>query len=470
MIKKVRQKLKRRIERMPLLRKFIILFIIACMIPTIFSTLFLYSYLRNNTKNSQLELARHSHEQIASFLDYRLKQIYQSSQNISLDQTINHILKKEYTAGTNEFVQLNDLNTLRETIEKYHDANATDDSIRLYVPDGRIYSNENNLLFNLASAQDTACISVSFAGWGWTTDCPPELMDTDGVIAIVKPIRDLELYNHMIGAIRTDLSLASVQEQLNRSNISVNSLSYLMSSDELLIASSDTRLNHLIQPIQTGLDGPTTNGEFIKVKSSSEDIWVLSSQIDKSDWTLVTAIPANELYTTLFSAQSSIYADDSSCFIIVVLLTLPAINSITNRVSLLIKQMQEVQRGNVRAHLTVHGEDEIGVLVTNFNDMLDRIEDLMSQRYVMGQELKSAELKALQSQVNPHFLYNTLEMISWLSEENQPEKVKSVVQAMARFYRLSLNRGDDTNTIFNEIELVRHYVLIQNMRFKDKIN
>ncbi len=469
MIKKVRQKLKRRIERMPLLRKFIILFIIACMIPTIFSTLFLYSYLRNNTKNSQLELARHSHEQIASFLDYRLKQIYQSSQNISLDQTINHILKKEYTAGTNEFVQLNDLNTLRETIEKYHDANATDDSIRLYVPDGRIYSNENNLLFNLASAQDTAWYHRSFAGWGWTTDCPPELMDTDGVIAIVKPIRDLELYNHMIGAIRTDLSLASVQEQLNRSNISVNSLSYLMSSDELLIASSDTRLNHLIQPIQTGLDGPTTNGEFIKVKSSSEDIWVLSSQIDKSDWTLVTAIPANELYTTLFSAQSQFMLTILLVFIIVVLLTLPAINSITNRVSLLIKQMQEVQRGNVRAHLTVHGEDEIGVLVTNFNDMLDRIEDLMSQRYVMGQELKSAELKALQSQVNPHFLYNTLEMISWLSEENQPEKVKSVVQAMARFYRLSLNRGDDTNTIFNEIELVRHYVLIQNMRFKDKI-
>ena len=93
----------------------------------------------------------------------------------------------------------------------------------------------------------------------------------------------------------------------------------------------------------------------------------------------------------------------------------------------------------------------------------------MEQQYILGQEKKTAELKALQSQINPHFLYNTLEMIGWLAYDGTPEEIHSVVRSLAEFFRLSLNKGNDITTIEYELQLVKSYMHIQDFRFKNRI-
>ena len=100
--------------------------------------------------------------------------------------------------------------------------------------------------------------------------------------------------------------------------------------------------------------------------------------------------------------------------------------------------------------------------------MISRIKQLMEKQYHSGQRLKTAELKALQAQINPHFLYNTLELINRLSKKNKVCEVEEVIHSLAKYYKLNLSRGDDFITLRDELEHVSAYVSIQNVRFKNK--
>lgn len=85
-------------------------------------------------------------------------------------------------------------------------------------------------------------------------------------------------------------------------------------------------------------------------------------------------------------------------------------------------------------------KDEIGQLVGNYNIMVDRINDLMTEQTRTAEKLKVSEVKALQAQINPHFLYNMLDMINWLAQSGQQEKVSAAIQTLSKFYKLTLSK------------------------------
>ena len=111
--------------------------------------------------------------------------------------------------------------------------------------------------------------------------------------------------------------------------------------------------------------------------------------------------------------------------------------------------------------------DEITELGMSFNIMTGRIRELLDSKVREQENLKKAELKALQAQINPHFLYNTLDTIVWMSEANQPKQVIEIVKALSSFFRIALSRGKDWIPIHQEIEHVRSYLLIQKIRYRD---
>ena len=104
-----------------------------------------------------------------------------------------------------------------------------------------------------------------------------------------------------------------------------------------------------------------------------------------------------------------------------------------------------------------------------FNKMASRISELIEEKYKMGQEVKSAELKALQAQINPHFLYNSLDLINCIAIKHNVPSIVTMVNSLARFYKISLSRGVDVIPIKDEISHITLYVQIQNMRFDNKI-
>ncbi|MCA2000875.1 MAG: sensor histidine kinase, partial [Chloroflexi bacterium] len=99
--------------------------------------------------------------------------------------------------------------------------------------------------------------------------------------------------------------------------------------------------------------------------------------------------------------------------------------------------------------------------------MIGKIKELLDSKIKEQEELKKAELRALQAQINPHFLYNTLDTIIWMAESKQTGQVVKIVSALSNFFRISLSKGMDWITIGEEVERVRNYLTIQKMRYRD---
>jgi len=126
-----------------------------------------------------------------------------------------------------------------------------------------------------------------------------------------------------------------------------------------------------------------------------------------------------------------------------------------------------ITKNDLQTLVTNTNVDEITELGMNFNVMIGRIKQLLDSKIKEQENLQKAELKALQAQINPHFLYNTLDTIVWMAEAKRTDQVIDIVRALSSFFRISLSKGKDWITIEQEIEHVRSYLIIQKMRYRD---
>lgn len=143
---------------------------------------------------------------------------------------------------------------------------------------------------------------------------------------------------------------------------------------------------------------------------------------------------------------------------------------ITNPIQQLEEAMQSLEEGLARVTVDERGCYEAESLARHYNMMMDRIEILMNSISDKEKELRTYEINALHSQINPHFLYNTLDTIVWMAEFNDSEKVIAVTKSLAHFFRLSLSKGEELIPLSDELEHVRQYLFIQIQRYGDKLS
>lgn len=134
------------------------------------------------------------------------------------------------------------------------------------------------------------------------------------------------------------------------------------------------------------------------------------------------------------------------------------------------RQMKRVENGDFDIDLEVKGEDEVKRLSKTFNLMVARIRQLMSQIISEQEAKRKSEFKALQAQINPHFLYNTLDSIVWMNENQNYEGVSIMVSALAKFFRVSISKGHEIINVSDEIDHATSYLIIQKIRYKDKFD
>lgn len=144
--------------------------------------------------------------------------------------------------------------------------------------------------------------------------------------------------------------------------------------------------------------------------------------------------------------------------------------SITRPIKKLSEVTDQVAKGNLDVRSDVKGGTEVGMLSDSLNTMIDKINELIEQVTKEQIRLRKAEFELLQSQINPHFLYNTLDAIIWLAEAGEQKKVVDMVGSLSEFFRTSLNRGKDIITIEEELHHVRSYLEIQQVRYQDILN
>jgi len=139
------------------------------------------------------------------------------------------------------------------------------------------------------------------------------------------------------------------------------------------------------------------------------------------------------------------------------------------RIHKLDSTMEAVDQGILKPVAILEYQDELGKLTVRYNKMVQQIQCLMQEQYVLGKAKSEAELYALQTQISPHFLYNTLDMMNWMAVKGETDKIRSVLSSMSRFYRMVLSQADYIITIEEEIRMCQSYMEIQMMRKKEKL-
>lgn len=452
--------------------KLLLSYLILIILPLTVFTVYSYNKLSNTQKDQLLYSAGQVLEQTGSFLNYKINDFIHVTDLIAVDKsTVNRILKKdvtneEYPAQLQDAI---DLNFLIVNAKEGSDVN----SIEMYLAKDTIYSYQNSTFLKLEQAAEYDWYKkLKTSGkkivWFPSTYYITSNDTTEDSISAVRYVKDLDNYSDILGIVRIDIFKSKLDSIVKNACTTKNSVAYIQNSEGTIISASDYSLLMNIDRKAIAKELKSANS-WDKFTIGGKDIIIGSKELIGTDWILVSILPYEDIWASSSKNRIEMF------ILMLILATIANIfaifisNSIINRMRYLIKGMKTVQSGNLDINMKILGTDEISELVQNFNYMVNKMREFIQIQYKSGQEVKSAELKALQAQINPHFLYNTLDLINWAAIRNNVPEIVDIVKALAKFYKLSLSRGQNIISIKDEIEHVETYVKIQNYRFKNKI-
>lgn len=198
-------------------------------------------------------------------------------------------------------------------------------------------------------------------------------------------------------------------------------------------------------------------------KIGNTDFMILNNAIPETEWNMHTFVPKKHVTPSDGNIINATLLIISICTIILLVISLLFSNAMIRRINILIRLMRRVKRGDLHVQIHNTSKDEIGQLTDHFGDMLERVNLLIQEVYANKITQKEAELRMLQSQINPHFLYNTLSLINFKAIEYDQHEISHVVTSLSKFYRTALNKGDQHISIRNELDNIRSYLEIVQM-------
>ena len=299
------------------------------------------------------------------------------------------------------------------------------------------------------------------------------ITDANSINGIVKPSIDAEMWDIVAGKI--EFKDGKQYEIINQANINIQKIMNNVSSKE-----SRTRLDVTLRTMQTLEHYVDMIGEQIEQKKKVsenekvlEDIRDVSSLVEED----IQAFILHEV-NTIESVKQEIQKSVDLWMItnivvlcIVLLFSVGAAWFISGSISNPIRELRQmtasIAEGNLNVRVENKNMDEITSLGISFNTMAEKVKELLENSIKEQEILKKAELKTLQAQIHPHFLYNTLDTIVWMAEANKSEQVIEIVRALSSFFRITLSKGRDWISIKDEVEHVRSYLIIQKIRYRD---
>ena len=290
------------------------------------------------------------------------------------------------------------------------------------------------------------------------------------VITLSRGIRDRSGSGEKEGVFFIDLNYSAISGLCDQSTVGTKGYAFIL----------DAKGNIVYHPQQQQLYNELQTENISLIMDTDEDTVLTGtgengklysiSRSDKTGWTVVDCTNVRELLSKSRQAQSVYVLTAIVLVIISLLFSRFMARSITLPIQKLRDSMKKVQKGDFSvSDAVVDSRNEIGSLTKSFDVMTHKIQELMEQNVHEQEEKRKSELKALQSQINPHFLYNTLDSIIWMAEGKKNEEVVLMTASLARLLRQSISNEDEVVPIANEVEYARGYLTIQKMRYKDKL-
>ncbi len=286
----------------------------------------------------------------------------------------------------------------------------------------------------------------------------------DEVVSVVKAIvgsSDRRIH----GAILIDMKLATIEQLFTNTTIGKGGYLFIADSKGEMVYAPVNKGVYRV-PIDTGADMESS----ALVRIAGNDYQVLSQKSPYTGWRTLGVFSLSEALSEVFLIRywSFIIGGLTMAFAIVVAIVFTSF--VARPVLALRTLMKRVEHGDLSVRYTGGRSDEIGELGHGFNEMIGRIQTLIDQVYAEQKSKREAELRILQEQIKPHFLYNTLDTIQWMAQEHRIDDVVQTVGALTRLFRIGLSKGKELIPLSDELEHVQSYLYIQKARYEDKFD
>lgn len=340
-------------------------------------------------------------------------------------------------------------------------------SITIIVKDGRILSNEENL--DMAVSKDmmeqewymdaVACSGIPILTGARMTDIT--MNKDEWVISMAREIKDINGYH--LGVVLIDIDYRAIDEYISRANLGDSGYAFILDNENNLVFHNDSsyfgdddKLKQLIKVSQMPLGYDKKSNTLIHKYSFNNDNWVLYGVASLDE---LASIQKRMLNIFILTA--------ALLLLIVTGIGIIMSRRITKPISVLEKRMSDFNKEFSLLTVDKTSCFEAQSLTLQFNEMITTIKKLMDEVKQNEKSLRIYELNVLRSQINPHFLYNTLDTIIWMAEYKDHEKVISITKALASFFRLSLREGKELTTIKDELNHIEQYLFIQKQRYEN---
>ena len=461
--------------------KFTIALISIVVLPAFLTVFLFYGKLYNMVVSNTIRQEQDASAKTAPLIERTMDTILATTRNITGQTFFQELFYMPVSDSAKELASSNHAIDFKNAIRRL-----TTDSI---VTDVRIYvdfpeeletldddPNTENILAPISQAKGTYWYGI-FQGNRENQEmfCPSFYLGSQekknyGDMAYICP---LSLYYHS-NAYKAYLAVYFSDSKLNSilsDNLSLEgSVSYIVNERDAIVATSDQSLSGIYRlDYDTIKESFMSSNNFIERNILDAKVYAGFYSISNTDWFMVTILPAPPLIHESNHLMLQIALLYAGFLVLALIFANVLAHSITGRLSSVIRQMQTVRHGPPTPMESPQAHDEIGDLIDTYNYMTRKMYELMEKQAKAAEDLRIAEFNSLQAQINPHFLYNTMDMINWMALQGQTEEISHAVQSLSRFYKLTLSRKKGISTIARELEHVTIYVQLQNMRYHDSI-
>lgn len=448
-------------------KKLLLSYLCLVLIPLMVLSIFFYSRTSSSLQEHSRRLCDLHLTQVSGELDSTITEMISVARSLSRQEYLRTSLEQDADSVSME-QQIDVLdNLLAEVDSIYIDSSVF--SVRLFVNSDYLYAKRRVVTWPLAdidllfpSKEDYIMQFTMLHGATVLSDSFPAKRS---VFSLTMPMYGDNDYSRTIALICVDVSQEAITDIISKADYSEEGEVYLVDASGVPFFGYSNRTHSIISEDQFPESFNVGKKQIIE---NGNTLTAVSQPIGVT-WYLVACSPSSALLGIDAQLPFQLLVVSMIIGVIVFFLARLSAHSNSRRIIALSGLARAVQSGNLNVRCTVDSYDEIGDLQISFNEMIQQMQHMLETQYQMGKKLKEGELRLLQAQINPHFLYNTLNLINWTAQKKSRDEVCDIVTMLSRYYQISLSKGLEQISIREELEHISLYVQICNKRFDGKI-
>ncbi|MDU2894895.1 MAG: sensor histidine kinase [Clostridium sp.] len=287
----------------------------------------------------------------------------------------------------------------------------------------------------------------------------------DEVFSMSKAIVDNKS-KEIVGVILVDVKLDVIRNVIENAKPGTAGFIYIMDDEDNVVY---TPVNKIVYRIDNEWLKDIDNNIIIK-KIEGENYQLTKVVSDYSGWQTIGVFPEKESLHVIKDIQIQSLCVGILGMVISIILAIMFTRTIVEPIQKLKKLMRTAQEGDLTVYFKTKYNDEIGELGNSFNTMVKEIDNLMNLVQIEEKKKRIAEMNVLQAQIKPHFMYNTLDTIRWMAEDNDEKEIVEIIEAFTNLLRISLSKGKEIITVREEMNHILSYLTIQKIRYEDKLD